>query len=138
MKIHHIGVLVKDIPSEAVRLCACCGYEVVSPIVEDKVQTARVQFLRLPGDSPYLELVSPIGENSKLSGALQKGAPLHHICYQSRDICADLERFRANGFLTLCQPVPAPAFANRKIAWVMDAKKNLVELVEEGGTLQLK
>lgn len=138
MKIHHIGMLAKDIAAESERLCACCGYEKVSPLVEDKVQTAKVLFLRLPGDSPYLELISPIGENSKLSGALAKGATLHHICYETGDIFADLANFRANGFLTLCEPVAAPAFENRRIAWVMDAKKNLFELVEKGGNLPLK
>ena len=138
MKIHHIGVLVKDIEAEAKRLCEACGYEIVSDIIEDKIQTAKVQFLRLPNDSSYMELISPIDECSKLSNALKKGNPLHHICYESDNSITDLQNFRNNNFLTLCEPVEAPAFNNNKIAWVMDSKKNLFELVEKSCNLPIK
>jgi len=132
MILHHTGLLTQDIDAAREHLCAACGYTVVSDIITDPVQTARVQFLRLPGCQSFLELVTPEGEHSKLSAALKNKTPFHHLCYQTDDIEGDLARFRENGFLILCQPVPAAAFPGRRIAWVMDAFKNLFELVERG------
>ncbi|MBQ6534465.1 MAG: VOC family protein [Opitutales bacterium] len=132
MKLHHIGMLSKDLDADAEHLCGACGYERASGRITDKIQTAEVLFLRLPGESSYLELVAPSGENSKIEGALKKGVKLHHICYQTENISADLENFRSKGFFVLCEPVEAAAFPGRRIAWIMDAKKNLIELVESG------
>lgn len=131
MKLHHIGLLVKDIQSEAAHFCKACGYEICSDIIEDKIQTAKVQFLKLPKDESYLELICPNSENSKLANALKKSVRLHHQCFETCDIEKDLAHFRENGFMIICQPTPAAAFNEKKIAWVMDANKNLFELLEE-------
>ena len=132
MILHHIGVLVSDIEESTQYYCGAFGYEVVSDIVEDRVHTAAIRFLKLASAKEYLELVSPLGENSKLSNALKKSSPLHHLCYQVRNIYAELEKLRGFGFFVLHEPVNAAAFPDRKIAWCMDAKKNLIELVERG------
>lgn len=139
MLLHHIGMLAKDLRAEAERLRGVCGYEIVSDEIEDKVQTAKVMFLKLPQTDSFLELAAPLGENSKLARALKNGEKLHHLCFQTDDISADLKNFREKGFLILCEPVAAAAFKDRKIAWVMDSQKNLFELVESGsGELPLK
>lgn len=130
MKLHHIGLLTKDIAKSAAHLCESCGYEIVSEIIEDPIQTASVQFLKLKSSPEFLELISPLGEKSKLQNALKKGVVLHHMCYQTDDIHAALENYKKNGFYVLCEPVDAAAFPFRKIAWVMDFQKNLFELVE--------
>lgn len=133
MVLHHIGMLTDDIEAAAARLRESFGYEAVSETIADPVQTALVRFLKLPSSKEYLELVCPDGENSKLSKALKKGVTLHHVCYQVRDIAAELGRLRSLGYLTLCEPVAAAAFPGRRIAWCMDASRNLVELLERGG-----
>ncbi len=133
MKLHHIGILSKDIERDARHLSQSCGYEIVSDIIEDKVQTVKVLFLKQKGDSSYIELVSPLEEISsggKIAVALRKGIVLHHMCYQTDNIERDLKNYRDNGFFVLCEPVAASAFKGRKIAWVMDSFKNLFELVE--------
>ena len=131
-KIHHYGCLVKDIGKSLAYFCDRFGYLVESDVIEVSVQTAFVQFLRLPESFAWLELVCPTGEESKLSRALRKGVTYHHLCYEVDDIQASEAHLRENGMLSLATPAPAVAFGGRRIAWLMDRQGFLVELLEKG------
>ncbi|QYY36185.1 VOC family protein [Ruficoccus sp. ZRK36] len=136
--LHHTGYLVADIEKAASSYTGLLGYRIESPVIEDPVQTAHVQFLRLPGADSWLELISPASEKSKLSNALSKGGGLHHLCYEVADIEAACAHLRAGGMFPLASPVAAAAFSGRKIAWFMDERRLLIELVEAGeGDLSL-
>lgn len=132
MRLHHIGHLVKDIPAAAKILVENYGYRIESGVIEDPVQTAFVQFMRLPGATNWLELVSPNGENSKLKATLAKGCGLHHVCYEVDGIETVCAQFSTRKMMILSPPVPAVAFGGRRIAWFMDHTRMLVELVESG------
>jgi methylmalonyl-CoA/ethylmalonyl-CoA epimerase len=132
LSLHHIGVAVNDISQAADSFIARFGYNVKSPVIHDPAQTAQVQFLQLPGDSVYLELVSPDRSDSKLTNALNKGGGLNHICYSTSDIDATCRQLRAMGLFLLQVPVPAAAFPGRRIAWFMGQDRIPVELVEKG------
>jgi methylmalonyl-CoA/ethylmalonyl-CoA epimerase len=131
LNLHHSGLLVKDVRQAAARYVEM-GYELKSPVVHDTVQTAYVQFLRLPGDQTYLELVSPDRADSKLSNALEKGGGLNHLCYSAVDIDAACEFLRTTGFFLISAPVAAVAFGGRRVAWFRGPDRLLVELVERG------
>jgi methylmalonyl-CoA/ethylmalonyl-CoA epimerase len=136
--LHHMGYLVADIDVAAQRYVDRFGYCIESEKIEDPIQTAYVQFLRLPGQSSWLELISPNNEISKLTKALSKGGGWHHTCYEVLNIEQACEALRVQGMLTISPPVPATAFPGRKIAWVMDREKFLVELLEaKTGVLSL-
>jgi methylmalonyl-CoA/ethylmalonyl-CoA epimerase len=138
LRLHHTGLLVRDVERAAEGYARSLGYNIESPAIDDPVQTARVLFLRLPGATSWLELVAPIGPESRLAGALAKGAGLHHICYEADDLAAALAHFRAAGFMIIMEPVAATAFPGRRIAWVMDRQRLLIELLETGlGPLSL-
>ena len=137
LSLHHIGIVVKDIPEAADLYVRRFGHEVKTEIIHDQVQTAYVQFLRLPGDSVYVELVSPDGPGSKLTNALNKGEGLNHLCYSTDDIEAECARLRGKGLILLCAPVSAAAFQGRRIAWLMGADRVPFELVERGGQNEL-
>ena len=132
LRLHHVGILVGDIPDSVAQYVNRFGYQVKSDLIHDPKQQARVQFVRLPGDSVYLEFVTPDGPQSRLSGALSKGGGLHHLCYSADDIdsaCADL---RSKGMTLVRPPIPAVAFEGRRIAWLMGRDRLLMELVERG------
>jgi methylmalonyl-CoA/ethylmalonyl-CoA epimerase len=136
--LHHMGYLVADIDAAAQKYVDRFGYCIESEKIEDPVQTAYVQFLRLPSQSSWLELISPNSETSKLTKALSKGGGWHHTCYEVPNIEQACENLRAQGMLTISPPVAATAFPGRKIAWVMDREKFLVELLEaKTGALSL-
>jgi methylmalonyl-CoA/ethylmalonyl-CoA epimerase len=132
LRVHHLGIAVKDIAATAAHYVQCFGYEVKSEIIRDPAQTAYVQFLQLPGDPIYVELVSPDRPDSRLSNALNKGGGLNHVCYATEDIEAEFHRLRSLGLFLLQQPVAAAAFRGRHIAWLMGRDQVPIELVEKG------
>jgi methylmalonyl-CoA/ethylmalonyl-CoA epimerase len=132
LQLHHTGVLVRDIGKRAELYQRRFGYMVQSPVVHDPVQTAFVQFLKLPDDQAYLELISPDGPESKLANALRKGEGLHHLCYSTLDIDAECDRLKSEGLHLVSPPTAATAFEGRRIAWLMGADRVLLELVERG------
>jgi methylmalonyl-CoA/ethylmalonyl-CoA epimerase len=127
-----VGIVVRTIAEAAEAYTTRFGYEVAGEPVHDPRQTAWVQFLRLPGEAVYLELVAPDDGKGRLTAALEKGGGLHHLCYATEDIegsCADL---RGHGLFLIHAPEPATAFGGRRIAWLMGKDRVLVELVERG------
>ncbi|MEI6393246.1 MAG: VOC family protein [Verrucomicrobiota bacterium] len=132
-QLHHNGYLTADLEKAAATLEQRFGYVRESDTIHDAVQTANVQFLRLPGGRSCLELVRPDGPDSKLARTLKKhGEGWHHVCYEVADIAAAGASLRNQGMLCVCEPVLAVAFPGRRIAWFMDASGLLVELVEAG------
>ena len=137
LALHHVGILVRDIAKRAALYSHRFGYEVRTEIVRDLTQTAYVQFLKLPHDRVYLELVSPDGPNSKLTNALMKGEGLNHLCYSTPSIDEDCARLGSEGLHLVSAPVQACAFGARRVAWLMGADGVLIELVERGAEGEL-
>jgi methylmalonyl-CoA/ethylmalonyl-CoA epimerase len=129
-KLHHIGILVGDIPKAADAYAARYGYRAADKTIHDPVQTAHVLFLEGDPSGVRLELITPDGPNSKLSNALKKGGGLNHFCYLSEDIDKDCADLRSTGMFLLQSPVAAEAFPGRRIAWLMGRDGIPVELVE--------
>lgn len=127
---HHIGHAVRDIPPIAETYCRAFGYVLESPVIHDPVQTASVQFLRVPGSTSWLEFVAPDGPESKLAKTVQKRGGLHHLCYTSGPLDTTIERLERLGFMLFSEPAPAVAFDGRRICWLMSNDFSLVELVE--------
>ena len=130
--LHHVGYLVANIADAAAHFRDVFGYRIESDVIEDPIQTAQVQFLRPPGGSSWFELISPSEPGGKLASALAKGGGLHHLCYEVKDLETACRHFRASGCLMLSAPVEARAFPGRRIAWFMDNRRFLFELVEAG------
>src|SRR5687768_7655972 len=107
MRLHHVGVLVKSIPEAAGDFARRYGYELKSDVIHDPVQTAYVQFLRLPGESTYLELVAPDRLDSKLGNALARGGGMHHLCFATAGVADECERLRGEGLFLIQSPIPA-------------------------------
>jgi methylmalonyl-CoA/ethylmalonyl-CoA epimerase len=132
MTLHHIGILVADIAPAAEQYGRRFGCKIISDVIHDPVQTARVRFLSWSGAAPYIELVTPDGPNSKLSNALKKGGGLNHLCHLCPDIEDTCRRLREEGMFLLQSPVMAAAFPGRRIAWLMGRDGLPVELLEPG------
>lgn len=131
MKLHHIGIATLNIDATSESYCKPLGFNAVSEKIEDKIQQAIVQFFKLDGGECLIELVQANSEKSPLFKFAKNGSKQHHLCFQSSDISADLQKLRESGFFIIREPVPAAAFGGKKIAWAMNSEKSLVELVEE-------
>jgi methylmalonyl-CoA/ethylmalonyl-CoA epimerase len=114
--LHHVGIVVKRLPTRA----CVYGYEALSDVIEDPVQTALVQFLGLKSERSTIEIVSPLGPDSKLRGALAANRRLNHLCYAVEDLDGACARLRREGLFMIHKPVEAATFKPRRIAWLMD------------------
>lgn len=128
--LHHIGILVGDIPKASKLYVERYGYRIASQIIHDPIQTAHVQFFTGDPSGMLIELIAPDGPGSKLTNALKKGGGLNHLCYLSENIEQDSADLRAHGMFLLQSPVAAEAFPGRRIAWLMGRDGIPVELVE--------
>jgi methylmalonyl-CoA/ethylmalonyl-CoA epimerase len=137
MRLHHFGVLVENIEEASRDYVENFGYEICSDIIHDPLQTACVRFLALPSESTYLELVSPDSPQSKLQNALRQAPGLHHLCYSTASIELAMEHLNRRGAMIIREPVPAVAFRDKRIAWLVDRNCTLVELVERGTNEEL-
>jgi 4-hydroxyphenylpyruvate dioxygenase-like putative hemolysin len=138
VEFHHFGVMVRDLSIAAQYYATSLGYEARSGIIHDPVQGALVQFLALPRTRHYLELITPDSFQSVLTNSLKRGTGLHHICFSTVAIEESVQSLRNGGALLLQAPVAASAFRNRRIAWLMDRTRTLLELVERDGARELE
>ena len=130
LSLHHIGQAVPDIPTASTRLTRSFGYQPVTPILHDPLQTALIQFLLLPPETVYLELVAPVSPASKLAQAAKRGGSLHHLCYLAGPLEPQIVALEAEGLRLISDPTPAVAFDARRICWLLSPGQVLIELVE--------
>jgi len=118
-EFHHVGLAVRSI--------AEAGGE-GAEIVRDDTQRVSVAFVDVAG--VRVELIEPAADKSPVTLSLQKGQQLVHLCFEVPDMDQALAAARERGFVKLGRPVPATAFANRRIAWVFSRTYGLIELLE--------
>jgi methylmalonyl-CoA/ethylmalonyl-CoA epimerase len=129
LHLHHVGYAVKLIDSIAATYASRYGYDISTPVIHDPLQTAFVQFLRLPGDRAYLEFVSPDGPESKLTNAAKRGG-LNHLCYTAGPLEAAIAQLEATGMRLISEPKAGVAFGGRRICWLLGEDPLPIELVE--------
>lgn len=135
--LHHVGYAVKQIDEIALSYRARFGYSVETGLIHDPAQTAYVQFLQLPGESSYLELVAPDGPESKLTNVVRRGGGLNHLCYTCSSLEEAITHLEDTGMRLISDPKPAVAFAGRRICWLLADDPLPIELVERADSADL-
>ncbi len=108
------------------------GYRVLSGPFRDAIQRVTVCFLGTgQAHDVVIELVAALTDDSPVKQLLAKGGGAYHVCYGVADIEQAVADFRTKGSLIVVQPVPAIAFAMRRIAWLYTPDRQLVELLED-------
>ena len=131
LKLHHFGFVVSSIENSAESFARSLAATWDHKIILDPIQKVRVAFFRGPNsEDPLIELVEPGQSDSPVSRFLQQGGGLHHLCYEVNDLESHLKCCKSAGNIVIRQPVPAVAFAGRRIAWVITRNKLLVEFLE--------
>ena len=131
MKLHHIGIVVKNIQKSLGELNQYLNFE--STTVPSLVGSQKVNICFLKTNNVFLELIEPAQENSPISDFVKKKGGFHHLCFEVDDIHVELERMKKNGARLIVDVVSG--FENRLTAFVMlDMKNtncNLIELAEK-------
>lgn len=130
LRLHHVGNAVSDLESATELYVRRFGYRMLTGAIHDAGQTALVQFLRLEGDSVYLELVAPDGSGSKLTNAVKRGGGLNHLCYTCGPIEAAIAELESSGMKLISDPRPGVAFGGRRICWLLGQQPLPIELIE--------
>ena len=131
MRLHHVGIAVKD-PKSALYRYRLLGYRLKEE-GEVKEQGVRVYWLEGEEGGPALELLSPLAIDTPVGRFLAKrGEGLHHLAFAVADIEAALSRLKAEG-LPLVDEAPRPGFGGHRVAFLHPRAffGVLVELVEE-------
>jgi methylmalonyl-CoA/ethylmalonyl-CoA epimerase len=123
---HHVGVISSNPARETAQL-ALLGYHPEGEEFVDPIQGVRGLFLA--GQSPRLELLTPLATKGVLEPWIKSKTKLYHLAYQIPDLSQALRELRQSRAKVVVDPVPAVAFGGRKIAFVMLPNMLLVELI---------
>jgi len=131
LKLSHIGVAVSDLDRAVAAYRDIFGYVMLSGPFDDPIQRVSVCFLGTGEPKEIaIELVAPKGEASPVNTILAKGIGAYHSCYEVENIEDALAYVRTRGCILISNPVPAVAFAGRRIAWFYTPTRQLIEVVE--------
>jgi hypothetical protein len=126
-RIHHIGQVVADIETHLTRSI----WEPLGEVVVDPIQKSRLVLAGYPGcaGEPFIELVQPLGEDSPVWKALEKGGGWHHVC-----LCVESRAFgdrlaRERRMLGVTEWAPAVLFGGRSVRFVYSRNRELIELL---------
>lgn len=94
LRIHHVGVIVRDAEAAAETYARGFGLEPLA--MEERAGVSRVAFLRM-GET-LLELIEPLGPESPYAAALRtRGEGAHHIALEVADLPAAIAALSTSG-----------------------------------------
>ncbi len=113
--LDHIAIAVPDLEKSIKRFMEDFDleYKGSEDVVAAKTSTA---FFPLPETS--IELVHPLNGEGPIAGYLEKkGAGLHHLCFRSDNIEADVARLKEKGYQFLSD-APSDGAHNSKVIFI--------------------
>ena len=79
MKLHHIGIVVKNIEESLGEISKFIKFEKTT--IPTLVQSQKVNVCFLKTSDVYLELIEPVGNNSPVEEFSNLGGGYHHLCF---------------------------------------------------------
>ena len=131
MKLHHIGIVVKNIQESLGELTKFLDFKETSVPVGVKSQKVNICFLKT--SDVYIELIEPIENDSPVKTFSESGGGFHHLCFEVDDIFEEIKKAENNGARIIVEPIEG--FEGRLIAFILlDMKNtncNLIEFAEK-------
>lgn len=131
MKLHHIGIVVKNIQDSLGELTNFLKFEETTMPILVETQKVKVCFLKTA--DIFIELIEPINNDSPVKKFSNLGGGFHHLCFEVDNVFDTLKQMKENGARVIVEPTKG--FENREIAFVMLNMKNtncnLIELAEK-------
>jgi len=113
--LDHVAIAVPDLEKSIKRFMEDFGleYKGSEDVTAAKTSTA---FFPLPATS--IELVHPLKGEGPIAGYLEKKGPgLHHLCFRSDDIDADVAHLKGKGYQFLSD-APTDGAHNSKVIFI--------------------
>ncbi len=131
MRIHHVGIVVPSIENAINEYTDGLGLVQQTEVVYDPHQDCHLVLL---GDGfASAELIEPASPDSPAARQADNGGGYAHVCYETSDLGAEIERLRKRGALLVTEPTPAVLFGGRRVAFIYLSSRQLIELVEAVG-----
>ena len=129
--LDHIAIAVPDLAAAITRFAEDFGLTLsgTEDVPTEKTSTA---FFPIPGTR--IELVSPMEGDGPIATSLEKRGPgIHHLCFRTDDIEADMARLTAKGYRFI-QDTPKPGAHGSRVAFIHPKSTGgvLIELAEPG------
>lgn len=113
--LDHIAIAVPDLEKAIKRFMEDFGLPYKGSEAVDAAKTTTA-FFPLPETS--IELVHPLNGEGPIAGYLEKkGGGLHHLCFRSDDIDADVARLQEKGYQFLSE-APSIGAHNCKVIFI--------------------
>ena len=127
--LDHIAIAVPDLAAAIKRFAEDFGLSLsgTEDVPTEKTSTA---FFPIPGTR--IELVSPMEGDGPIATSLEKRGPgIHHLCFRTDDIEADMARLTAKGYRFI-QDTPKPGAHGSRVAFIHPKSTGgvLIELAE--------
>ena len=131
MKLHHIGIVVKNIHESLGELSKFLDFKETS--IPIKVESQKVNVCFLKTSDVYIELIEPVESDSPVKTFSESGGGFHHLCFEVEDIFKEIKRMVDDGARVIVEPTKG--FEDRLIAFVLlnlkNTNCNLIELAEK-------
>lgn len=128
-KLNHVGIAVKNIEETARFYIEHLGFT-IREIKDVADKGVRIAFL-VNGSETMIELVQATDDSNTVAGFVAKrGEGLHHLCYETPDIQAEMDRLKGEG-LPFTTPGPTEG-ADGLVAFIQPKAANgvLIELLQ--------
>ena len=113
--LDHIAVAVPDLQKAIDRFVK--DFELPLGGTEDVIE-AKTTAAFLPLPPTKIELIHPLNDEGPVKTFLEKkGGGLHHLCFRSDDIDADVARLRAKGYQFLSD-APTPGAHGSRVIFI--------------------
>jgi len=129
IRLDHIAIAVPDLEAAIRRFCDDMGLTLEG---REDVPSAKTTTAFIPVPGTRIELVHPLNGEGAIQKHLDKrGGGLHHICFETDDIEADMERLRSKGY-RLLSDTPQPGAHGTRIVFIHPKSCGgvLIELAE--------
>lgn len=123
----HLGVATHNL-IESQKFLKKLGYSNFVNITDENL---GVDLIFANGGGPTIELVMPLPGNKTLNKFIEAGSfRPYHFAYVHNNLKEALRLFEEDGFLQITEPKPAIAFNGRKIVFLANKNKMLIEIIE--------
>ncbi|MBV1922064.1 MAG: methylmalonyl-CoA epimerase [Pseudomonadales bacterium] len=113
--LDHVAIAVPDLEKSIKRFAEDFGLEFKG---SEAVESAKTQTAFFPISGTQIELVHPLnGEGPVQTYLDKKGGGLHHICFKSDDVQADMTRLTEKGYIFLSES-PKSGAHNTRVAFI--------------------
>ena len=128
-RLDHIAIAVPDMEAAIARFVDDLGIELAG---REDVPSESTSTAFLPIDGTKIELIHPIAGEGPVAAYLEKrGVGLHHLCFETDDIEADMARLKEKGYRFLSE-APKPGAHGTRVAFIHPKSCGgvLIELAE--------